>query len=362
MADFEDWGAKYVSDADPLGETRWDPYETTQYPNRIKAYKANYKTGELETLPMTWDQYSDEAIPFGRHLGVTPFTSSPYANIPTPTGRPLGPPARDTFKAMAGGLHALYASQQYGGPKVSPEDMAALLNQEGRMDFGINGDANSYSHDKKAFALYNKLTDAGFSPDAANVPATILAAQNTGKRLNTPWTRIWNGTGEVPVFSHAAGDSAATHTHGGNEYASEFEKQKAAASNPKNADFLNFIRQNMAAPQDLDAINQAEYQRRLAARNAYVNDRTAERVKGGTEATGIDDRVAHGVGALLHGQNPFASWSPEELDAYYRKGAEKDIPAVRPYTAKKKSVKVAANAAGGTIIDDGNPAKRRKLI
>jgi hypothetical protein len=36
---------------------------------------------------------------------------------------------------------------------------------------------------------------------------------------------------------------------------------KTVATDPKNAAFYNFVRQNMSAPQDLDTLNQQEYQR-----------------------------------------------------------------------------------------------------
>jgi hypothetical protein len=77
----------------------------------------------------------------------------------------------------------------------------------------------------------------------------------------------------------------------------------------------------------------------------------------------MDSKISHGLWSLVNMQNPFASWTPDEIVEYQKRDVEKRIPAVRPYTPKKKNVKVASKASGGAItVDDGNPAKRRKLI
>ena len=351
--EYEDYSAPYVPDTAKLGGSRRDPYGTAQLPSQLQYYKADARTGKRETLPMTIREDQLDFLPYG-----APDASY---NIWNPIAE------------IANNLYAIQQSQQYGGPKVTPEDMTALLFQEGRYDFGLNS-ADIYGHDKQASELRAKLEKGegypvGLGPGSApaDLAASILYAKKKGAELGVPWTKVWNGLGRNVAFGRST-DSAVVGgkvTPGVREvdYVKEQNQNREIVNDPKNAEILNFIRQQMAPPPSLDTLNQQEYQRRLAARNAYVNDRTAEKVKGGTEATGIDDRIAHGVGALLHGQNPFASWSPKELDAYYRKGVEKGIPAVRPYTPKKKSVKVAANAAGGAIIiDDGNPAKRRKLI
>lgn len=354
--EYEDYSDPYAADTERLGEKRWDPYGNTPVPKQLKSYKADYKTGKLETLPMTWVPDYHNALPYGTTL--TGSNSNPKYN---------------SFQNMAGGLRALQASQQFGGPQVSPEDMAALINQEGRTDFGGAVDEQQYAHDKQAVALAKQLSDAGFSDQAVHLPASILAAQNTGKRLNTPWTRIWNGTGTNVVWGNRSrGDtytSRAGETIPGarlrapDAYIKESEMNKKVATDPKNADFLNFVRQNMSAPQDLDTLNQQEYQRRLAARQAYVDQEATRYAKSGMSGVDMDSKISHGLGSLANMQNPFASWTPDEIVEYQKRDVEKRIPAVRPYTPKKKNVKVASKASGGAItIDDGNPAKRRKLI
>jgi hypothetical protein len=266
----------------------------------------------------------------------------------------------------------LYAAQQFGGPKVSPEDMTALLNQESGVSFGGARDT-IYAHDKQAVALANKLKEAGFIGSPADLPASILAAQNTAKRLGIPWQQVWNGTGKNVVWGkRSRGDtytSRAGETIPGarlrapDAYIKESEMNKKVATDPKNADFLNFVRQNMSAPQDLDTLNQQEYQRRLAARQAYVDQEATRYAKSGMSGVDMDSKISHGLWSLVNMQNPFASWTPDEIVEYQKRDVEKRIPAVRPYTPKKKNVKVASKASGGAItVDDGNPAKRRKLI
>ena len=329
---YEDYSAPYVSETDKLGAKRRDPYSTAKLPSQLQYYKADARTGKRETLPMTIREDQPVFLPYG-----APALSG--ARFPVNSLNPIA--------KIANNLYAIQQSQQYGGPKVTPEDMTALLFQEGSYDFGLNS-ADMYGHDKQASELRAKLGKGegylgGINP--ADLAASILYAKKKGAELGVPWTKVWNGLGRNVTFGRST-DSA---MFGGKvkrglrevDYVKEQNQNREIVNDPKNAEILNFIRQQMAPPPSLDTLNQQEYQRRLAARNAYVNDRTAERVKGGTEAVGIDDRIAHGVGALLHGQNPFASWSPKELDAYYRKGVEKGIPAVRPYMREGKNLKLA---------------------
>jgi hypothetical protein len=344
----------YVTEADRLGTRRRDPYGTAQLPSQLQYYKADARTGKRETLPMTILESQYDILPYGGQK------------------KPDNNPNLNPIKLLADQLYGLQQAQKYGGPKITPEEMAALLFQEGRPDFGLNS-SDMYAHDKQASELRAKLSKeegypvglGGTTP--ADLAASILYAQKKGAELGVPWTKVWNGLGRNVAFGRST-DSA---MFGGKverglrevDYVKEHNQNRDIVNDPKNAEILNFIRQQMAPPPSLDTLNQQEYQRRTEAREAEVAKKAAEYSynydMGGRETAG--DRIKKGLLALFEFKNPFPS--RETLGARFRREAEDTVPKVRPYTPKKKNVKVASKASGGAIIiDDGNPAKRRKLI
>lgn len=343
----------YVPEDAKLGENRRDPYGTAKLPSQLQYYKADARTGKRETLPMTILESQIEFLPYGAQKK---------------------PDNYNPIKHLADSLYGLQQSQQYGGPKVTPEDMAALLFQEGSSGFG-GGTENMYAHDRQAMELRNKLEKGEGYPEhghfggttPADLAASILYAQKKGAELGVPWTKVWNGLGRNVVRGRST-DAALYNgkvTPGAREvdYVKEQNQNREIVNDPKNAEILNFIRQQMAPPPSLDTLNQQEFQRRTEARKADVANKAAEYSYnydyGGKESTG--DRIKKGLLDLLNFKNPFPS--RETLGARFRGEAEDTIPKVRPYTPKKKNVKVASKASGGAItIDDGNPAKRRKLI
>lgn len=345
----------YVTETDKLGEKGRDPYGTAELPSQLRYYKADARTGKRETLPMTIRKDSPDFLPYGKQPKKDAYNINP-------------------IKALADRLYTIQQSQQYGGPEVTPEEMAALLFQEGRADFGLNS-SNMYAHDKQASELRDKLAEEGHLEDwrlgrtstGADLAASILYAKKKGAELGIPWTKVWNGLGRNVAFGRST-DSAVI---GGKvtpglrdvDYVKEQNQNREVVTDPKNADILNFIRQQMAPPPDLDTLNQQEYQRRTDARTADVAKRAADYSyaydMGGRETTG--DKVRRGLLDIFNLRNPFPS--REALATRFREQAEDKVPKVRPYTPKKKDVKVASKAKGGAItIDDANPAKRRKLI
>lgn len=352
---YEDYSDPYVSESDKLGAKRRDPYGTIPLPSQLKYYKADARTGKRETLPMTITDKQLDFLPYGQQPRKDTYNINP-------------------IELMADNLFGLQQAQKYGGPKITPEEMTALLFQEGRPDFGLNS-ADMYGHDKQASGLRDKLgKEEGYLEDwrlnrssPADLAASILYAKKKGAELGVPWTKVWNGLGRNVTFGRST-DSAVVGgkvTPGAREvdYVKEQNQNRDIVNDPKNAEILNFIRQQMAPPQDLDTLNQQEFQRRTEAREADVANKAAEYSYnydyGGKKSTG--DKIKRGLLDLFEFKNPFPS--RETLTARFRGEAEDYIPKVRPYTPKKKDVKVASKAKGGAItIDDGNPAKRRKLI
>ena len=327
----------YVSPNDPLGEKRWDPYDNNASNVPIKSYKVDYKTGELETLPTTFNQYG--AFAYGQNEAEE---HSRQMKQKYPSSR------SNELLDMASRLRALHASQKFGGPKVSPEDMVAILNQEGRSDFG-GPLPYKYEHDKKAVKLAKKLEEEGFFPTDTYLAASLLSAQNTAKRLKIPWQKVWNGTGSVPVWGNK-GETAVfkgttydkAHMHGGLDYVNEFELNKKAALDPKNADLLSFVQKNMSDPPDIDALNQQEYEVREKDRQEFIkaklqqNSQYNDSNRYGLTLYGPKDLATHAYNAATEGRNPFY-WTDQDIEAREIKDLDKWYPKVVPPI--KKSLK-----------------------
>ena len=315
----------YVSPNDPLGEKRWDPYDNNASNVPIKSYKVDYKTGELETLPTTFNQYG--AFAYGQNEAEE---HSRQMQQKYPSSR------SNELLDMASKLRAVHASQKFGGPKVSPEDMVALLNQEGRQDFGIG--PLDFSHDKKAVQLAKKLEEEGFSQVDVKLSAGLLSAQNTAKRLNIPWQKVWNGTGSAIVYKKGKKD----RMHSGLDYVNEFELNKKAALDPKNADLLSFVQKNMSDPPDIDALNQQEYEVREKDRQEFIkaklqqNSQYNDSNRYGLTLYGPKDLATHAYNAATEGRNPFY-WTDQDIEAREIKYLDKWYPKVVPPI--KKSLK-----------------------
>lgn len=330
---YEDYSAPYVSVTDKLGDRRRDPYNTAQLPSEIQYYKADAKTGKRETLPMTIKNDEYGFLSYGQN-----------GNKINKTSHLINPITR----TIANNLYAIQQSQKYGGPKVTPEEMTALLFQEGRPDFGLNS-SNMYSHDKQALALRAKLkNEEGYDEgtQSADLAASIFYAKKKGAELGVPWTKVWNGLGKNIAFGRP-NDSAVV---GGKvepglrevDYVKEQNQNRDIVNDPRNAEILNFVRQQMAPPIDLDTINQQEYQRRLGARQAYINQKV-DKISTGANSSYVDmdTKIKRGLGLLAQLKNPFSALSPEEIKQYYRSKEEKVIPKVRPYTREGKNLKLA---------------------
>ena len=135
----------------------------------IDLYRTDPKTGKLESLAHKYD------------IGFSGATDEAAMRQPIDPGM----------------LHALHDAQKIN-PKLSvkPEEMVAILAQEGRTDFGGNDIAPKYfEHNKKSVELYNKLRDMGYDEMQAGMPALMLEKQRVANVKKIPWPIAWNGTG-----------------------------------------------------------------------------------------------------------------------------------------------------------------------
>ena len=312
-------GPTYVGDPKYLtpeelnsgGLDRWDPYGAHK-PPALKIYKMDYKTGKPETLPHVFTpNYQDYYDAAQAKYGPNKWRDH-VSNIHEPISRPM--------------LNALYTAQQ-NGLKIKPEDVMTLIAQEGRGDLGGNDFdiQRSYPNNKPAQALYQKVMDYGHDSEHAGTAALMLAKHMDADRLNVPFGAAWNGTGES-VKNPTYLKKGVSHT--GFDYAREMDMNKDIINDPRNAPALNYIRQQMSPPPSINEINQAEYQRRLQAREkekqAYIaqnasqyTDPTKDRNRlGATDMPWLNAGL-HGLANLVHGNSPFHGWDDQQVRDHY---------------------------------------------
>jgi len=134
--------------------------------------------------------------------------------------------------------NAMKDLQTIGGRTLSPEDYTNLLLHEGRSDAGFNGiDKNN----KEANAFASQLYDIGHEDLHADTAATIHQKLKDAERLNIPFGRAWNGTGENKVES-------------GKEYARRLDLAKPAVLHPRNQNLYDTV-QSVLSPSDWNNIN-----------------------------------------------------------------------------------------------------------
>jgi hypothetical protein len=154
-------------------------------------------------------------------------------------------------------FHALHDAMKLNpNLKVTPDEMVALLAQEGRTDFGANDlHPNNYAHNKQATELHQQLLKMGYDPMAAGFPALLLEKQTVAKRLDVPWQQAWNGMGTVRGTSRTGAD-----------YAKEIGMN--AQNIAVNKDAVKAVKQLMQEPKKadtLEAANSRDWARRQQA-------------------------------------------------------------------------------------------------
>lgn len=135
-------------------------------------------------------------------------------------------------------LHALADAQRINkNISISPEEMTALLMQEGRTDFGatdLTSTDKAWAHNPQAVKLEKALIDMGHNPNSAGMAALMLEKQQVAKRKGVPWQAAWNGLGKT--------SSGRTWKDYVKEYNMNLNNVGA------NKDALDYIRAHMTAP------------------------------------------------------------------------------------------------------------------
>lgn len=214
--------------ADRWAARGYPAYMTNQNPNDFDryAYQGYLGTYAPQTLPRTIPNLvgyrADPTNRFGGNDGLetlpTKFTDKGMFNA----GSPI---------QLYSYTRSLAQAQKYGVPQLSAQELAALALKEGRADLGtISFDTKNPS----SRALYNQLVDAGFNSEAAKFPVAVAEKAALAKRLGIPFAEAWNGTGS---------NGAST----GAQYAMGYQASLQAASNPKNAQLVQFIQSALNA-------------------------------------------------------------------------------------------------------------------
>jgi len=184
---------------DPAQQRGWwrDPYLSPKRwkwespKNQSKAFRANEKGKGLETI-------------------ATKFNLSQFAGL---------------LKAYRKGVELKLIQP------LSPEEITALLLTEGRSDFGFNQADLSIPAVKRVADIAMR---AGLIDTDANFVAVIYEKQQTVRRLGIPFYQAWQG---------------------GRSHLDRFNKNLAAATNPKNSKLVAQIKQAMGyvapTPQEL---------------------------------------------------------------------------------------------------------------
>lgn len=125
---------------------------------------------------------------------------------------------------------AQYAVDNLGVPAVAISSLPARILMEGRADAGVND--NSWNkNNKSAQQVYDGMIDAGFKPSQATYAAAVTDKSQVANRLGITFDEAWNGTGRSQ-------DSGKT----GKDYSNSMAQSSSAVmTDPRNADFVNFI-------------------------------------------------------------------------------------------------------------------------
>jgi hypothetical protein len=179
--------------------------------NGIPAWRADPKRpGELETLPIGW---SESQRRVDRNYSLD----------------------RDELRIRAEALRdAKELGFKYPDDITSPEFLAALALREGRGDYGSNAWGDEKLTNKTAKRIFNTLLERGTDHTAASFAALMYEKAQDAKRLNKPFTLLWNGAGTFKEEDGTVG--------GGEYYARNFDLFQQAARHRKNAPLVNFIR------------------------------------------------------------------------------------------------------------------------
>ena len=143
---------------------------------------------------------------------------------------------------------------ELGMPPMTAEQLVNKMLLEGRTDAGTN----QYNYNNpKAKKLYEDLVGRGYDHLPATFAAAVLDTTQQAQRLKKPFEEVWNGTGK----SAYTGRTGAQH-------AQRAEEHKGAATAPKNAQFLDYVKRAISgnltpAEHIVEMLPEMEYERSI---------------------------------------------------------------------------------------------------
>ena len=150
--------------------------------------------------------------------------------------------------------HALKQAEQFGGPKLTPKELANYFLVEGRSDAGFNG---LDEKNKKAGALAEKIGQMGFGDEGAEFAAHMWDKGRTANRLKIPLPVAWNGTGRSSESNKTGWD-----------YHKRYQDSLYAVEHPKNQEFLSTIQMGLSDDPKVQAQVQAQIKQNMINREA----------------------------------------------------------------------------------------------
>ena len=119
-------------------------------------------------------------------------------------------------------------AMELGMPQVTAEQLVNKMLVEGRGDAGTN----QYNYNNpKAKKLYETLAGRGYDDKSATFAAAVLDTDQRAKRLNKTFEEVWNGLGTSSYTKRT-----------GAQHSQRYEEHKGAATAPKNAEFLDYVK------------------------------------------------------------------------------------------------------------------------
>jgi len=153
--------------------------------------------------------------------------------------------------------HAIKQAEQFGGPKLTPKELANYFLVEGRSDAGFNGIDEK---NKKVGALADKIGKMGFGDEGSEFAAHMWDKHQTANRLKIPLPVAWNGTGKSSESNKTGWD-----------YNKRYQESMYAVDHPKNAEFLNTIQMGLSDDPKIQAQVQAQIKQNMIDREAKEN-------------------------------------------------------------------------------------------
>ena len=123
-------------------------------------------------------------------------------------------------------VKAMRAGEKHGVPQLPPEFLTNMLLTEGRSDFGFNA---LNENNRKAAEIARNLRKSGHEGAPSNFAAALYDKMEAAKRLNKPFSTLWNGTGVNQYGST------------GNDYTNRFTSTFPATMHPQNQELLGTV-------------------------------------------------------------------------------------------------------------------------